>query len=77
MSGFEVRSVEIAAGEDHDGDPVLFVEVNHDLSGTPVDPRILSSLVVQIRNELAEAGETRFPLIRHHFAEKQKVVGFP
>lgn len=76
MSNWGVREIEVFAGEDHDGDPVLFVDVNHEFSREPVDPKKLSSLVVKLRDELFRTGERRFPIVRHHFAENQKVVGY-
>lgn len=76
MPNLAVRSVEVFAGEDYDGDPALFVEISHDFTRNPIDPRALSSLVERLRRALVEVGESRFPLIRHHFAENQKVVGY-
>jgi hypothetical protein len=76
MPNWMVRKVEIFSGEDHDGDPVLFVDVDHELIREPVDPKQLSFLVVKLRDEFFRTGETRFPIVRHHFAENQKVVGY-
>jgi hypothetical protein len=39
MSPYALRGVDVREGEDHGGDPVIFVEVRHDLSETPIDPR--------------------------------------
>jgi hypothetical protein len=76
MPNLAVRTVEVFAGEDYDGDPALFVEISHDFTRNPVDPKALSALVEKLRTALGEFGEFRFPLIRHHFAENQKVVGY-
>jgi hypothetical protein len=35
MDPFGLRSVEVRPGEDHDGDPAIFVEAQYDLSATP------------------------------------------
>jgi hypothetical protein len=66
--------VHARAGEDHDGDPVIFVDVEYDLSDTPVDLTVTSSLTTKLRDRLWDMGETRFPHIRHKFDENQTVA---
>jgi hypothetical protein len=79
MGPFGLRGVEVRAGADHDGDPVIFVEAQYDLSERPIDPRLTakltSRLTTTLRDRLWERGETRFPHVRHKFDERQKVVG--
>jgi hypothetical protein len=76
MAQFGVSSVEIYAGEDHDGDAVLFVEISHDFNRIPIDPSKLSLLITRLRNDLSRSGEKRFPIVRHHFSDLQQVVGY-
>jgi len=73
MDPFGLRSVEVRAGEDHDGDPVIFVEAEYDLSETPLELGVTGELASVVRELVWKAGETRFPHIRHKFHEKQKV----
>lgn len=77
MGPFGLRDVTVAPGEDHDGDPILEVAVEYDPRGRPIDTRIVAGLVTKLRDRLWEMGEPRFPHLRHHFDERQKVVGYP
>jgi hypothetical protein len=76
MANFGVRNVAVMEGQDHDGDAVLFVDVEHDLSRNPINPSHLSALLSELRGELLKHREVRFPIVRHHFAEDQKVLGY-
>lgn len=73
MQAFGLRDVSVRAGEDHDGEPVLFIEAEYELSDTPIDTTVTAALTTKIRDKLWAAGETRFPHIRHKFPEAQKV----
>jgi hypothetical protein len=73
MEPFGLRSVEVRAGEDHDGDPVIFVEAQYDLSATPIDPAVNAKLSFDLWQLLLAAGEARFPHVRHKYHEQQKV----
>ena len=73
MQPFGLKSVGVRAGEDHDGDPVIFVEAHYDLSQTPIDTMVMAELIGILRGRLWDAGERRFPHIRHHFDERQEV----
>jgi hypothetical protein len=73
MQAFGLRDVSVRAGEDHDGEPVLFIEADYDLSDTPIDTAVTAALTTKLRDKLWAAGETRFPHIRHKFPEAQKV----
>lgn len=76
MAPFGLRNIEVIAGEDHDGDPVLFVEVTYDAEGRPIEPKVVAGLTTKLRDRLWELGETRFPHVRHAFPEQRKVAGF-
>ena len=73
MQAFGLRNLSVRAGEDHDGDPALFIEVNYDLTDTPIDTAVTAVLTTKLRDKLWAVGETRFPHIRHRFSEEQKV----
>jgi hypothetical protein len=76
MKPYGLTHVEVDAGEDYDGDPILIIEANYKLSKRPIDPTVLSRLTTELRDRLWKMGEKRFPHIDHRFAEGQKVVGY-
>ena len=71
MQPFGFRAAIVRPGEDHAGDPALFIEVQYDPSDTPIDFSVTSSLTTIVRDKLWEQGERRFPYIRHKFDERQ------
>jgi hypothetical protein len=73
MQVYGLRNVSVRAGEDHEGEAVLFIEAEYDLSDTPIDTTVTAALTTKLRDKLWAAGETRFPHIRHKFPEAQKV----
>lgn len=77
MKPFGFQDVTVTPGEDHDGEPVLIVDVRYGAEGEPIDPAVMAKLVTKLRDRLWDMGETRFPHLRHHFSDKQKVAGFP
>jgi hypothetical protein len=74
MDRFGFLDAEVVPGRDHDGDPVLFVEADYRLSPEPIDPRVTFDLIGEVRRTLRALGESRFPHIRHHFADDQAVM---
>lgn len=73
MQAFGLRDVSVRAGEDHEGEPVLFIVAEYELSETPIDTTVTAALTTKLRDRLWAAGETRFPHTRHKFPEAQKV----
>ena len=73
MQAFGLRDVSVRAGEDHEGDPVLFIEAEYQLTETPIDTAVTAALTTKLRDKLWTVGEARFPHIRHRFPEGQKV----
>src|SRR5213082_3416314 len=73
MQRYALRRVDVRAGEDHDGDPVIFIETKHGLSKTPIDPQANAALARKVRDLLWERGETRFPHIFHKYHSRQEV----
>lgn len=74
MGRFGFEDARAHYGEDHDGDPVLYIDVDYRLSDEPIDTKATIGLVQALRDALGAVGETRFPHVRHHFDEKQKVT---
>lgn len=77
MQPFGLTAVEVRAGEDHDGDPVIYIEAQYEFSERPVNSSVTAKLTTTLRDRLWERGETRFPHVRHRFHERQKVAGYP
>jgi hypothetical protein len=75
LSRFGFVRARIEPGEDHAGDPAIFVDAEYELSDEPVDSGVTLSSLTTIRSRLLALGEQRFPYIRHHFAEGQRVLG--
>lgn len=71
--GFEHATIE--PREDHDGDPAIFIDAEYRLSDEPVDSRVTLATLSMLRDRLIALGEDRFPYLRNHFAEGQKVLG--
>ena len=72
MAPYGYRGVTVRPGEDHAGDPAIFVEVEYDLRDEPPDLGVSSRLLSPLCDKLWEAGERRFPYVRHRFHERQK-----
>jgi hypothetical protein len=73
LNTFGLRAVNVRAGEDHDGEPVLYVEADYDLSEVAVDTAVTAAVTTKLRDALWAVGERRFPHIRHRLAEGQIV----
>jgi hypothetical protein len=69
MAPFGFEDASARAGEDHDGDPVIFVDVEYDMKDPPMGPSTTFELLTRVRDRLLDAGETRFPHIRHNYQD--------
>jgi hypothetical protein len=76
LAAMGVHLVDVISGEDHDGDPVIFIDLRVDLDGLPIDMRKMVGLTTRLRDRLWEMGETRFPHVRKHIPDAKQVVGF-
>ena len=77
VGDYGLHRVTSTVGEDHDGDPVIWVDADYRAKGKPIDTKMLPVLVSKLRKKLWEMGETRFPHVRNHYSEKQKILGYP
>lgn len=59
---YGLERVEVRPDVDHDGDPVLRIEVVYQ---NPVEPDVLAGLVTPVRSALWDAGERRFPFLHN------------
>jgi hypothetical protein len=71
MAPFGYKDAIVRAGEDHDGDPVLFVEVEYDESVLLDEWPPTPNLLFKLNKQLSLAGEDRFAHVRHKFQDKQ------
>ena len=74
MTPYGYRGIRVRPGEDHDGWPVIFVEVDYDLTDTPIELGFNRLIRSPLRDKMWDAGERRFPHIRHRFHELQPVA---
>jgi hypothetical protein len=71
--GFE--RADIRAEEDYDGDNILHIDAFYRLMKKPIKADATFGLTTALRSALRPLGETRFPYVKHHFHEKQRVAG--
>jgi len=77
MDSYGLVGVRSYPGTDHDGDPVIWVEADYENRGEPIDPSVMTDLVLALRDRVWNAGEERFPHVRHKFDERQQVLRTP
>jgi hypothetical protein len=75
LSRYGFVGATIEPREDHTGDPAIFVDAEYRLSDEPVDSRVTLATLSMLRAQLIALGDDRFPYLRHHFAEGQRVLG--
>lgn len=75
LGSFGFTRATINAGENHAGEPALFIDAHYKLSETPVDSAVTAETRSELRQELLSLGEDRFPYLRHHFAKGQRILG--
>ena len=76
LAAVGLRHVEVTAGVDFEGDDVLYVDAFFDLIEPPLDPSRFHFLTTLLREAIEPLGESRFPHLRYHFHEDQKVAGW-
>lgn len=74
MERYGMRAIAVREGKDHDGDEVLYVDVEYDLVDEPLPLGITYGLITEVRRVTEPLGEARFPHVRHHFDDRQEVV---
>jgi hypothetical protein len=73
MDRYGFDHAEIRIDDDHTGEPALFIDAYYHL-GEPLETLQLLRLLTDLRNGLVRQGERRFPYVRHHFNEKQRIA---
>jgi hypothetical protein len=69
-----IEHLTVKPGEDHDGDPVIYVDMRHRLLDDPIDLREVLAVGREIRDLAWKHGEHRFVHVRHHYDERQSVA---
>lgn len=75
LDEFGLDRIEIKPGEDYEGDPLIHIDAYFRLSKKPIDSKITTKALLDVFRKFRELGEDRFPFVRFHFHEKQRVVG--
>ncbi len=76
LQDFGFKQLEVTAEEDFEGDQALYIDLYFDLVQPAIDPEPFIFLTTPVREALEALGDHRFPHLRYHFAEQQKVVGW-
>ena len=71
-----LRLVDVTPIIDSEGESALSIDVQFDLIEPSLDAELFQFLTTDLRNALEEIGERRFPHLRYHFDERQKVSGW-
>lgn len=65
-----VACVDIRDGLDHDGDPVIFVDLFHESSPDPVHGDLMRVMRALVLRSMAGIGDQRFVHVRNHFPDE-------
>lgn len=67
LEKFGIKDVRITPGYDHDGDPVIFIDV--ELRVAEINAEDALEALSHLRRDLVERGEMRFPHLRNLLSE--------
>lgn len=73
FSNINILRVEVSEGEDHDGEPAVFVRIVFDGRPEDFDPAALTGITRHLRARLHSMHETRFPYTR--FVSRDELDG--
>ena len=76
MERWGCETVRVKPDLDHDGDPIIRVDVDYRLMEEPLDTNATYDLVGDVRRAIMELGEQRFPHVRNHFHELQTTMKY-
>jgi hypothetical protein len=76
MNPFGLSDVVVRPGEDHDGDPVIFVDAVYALRPRPIEPQAIFDLESSRRDAVRALGERRFVHVIYKFNDAQKVARY-
>ena len=72
LKGYDLESVSIEPGEDHDGDEAIFIELQYKLDTKPFDSSLPGSIRTELSNKLVHLGEFRYPYTSYRLIDGQK-----
>ena len=73
LDQYEIEKYAIRVENDASGDEAIFVELWYRLDAREFDPSVIGAVQTAVSRMLQEHDEVRFPYIRHHLPEGQKV----
>jgi hypothetical protein len=74
LGRFGFERADVLEGRDHSGDPALFVDAFYRATDEPLETILVLRTLTELRDTLVRMGESRFPHIKHHFDDKQKIA---
>ena len=74
MDEFGLSAVVVRAGEDLDGDPVIFIDASFALKPRPIESQPIFDLERSLRDALWAIGERRFPHVLYKFDDAQTLA---
>lgn len=75
LKQYDIETVDIAVADDWSGDESIFIDLRYQLSPDAFDPADMGKVRSAVRSMLEENEDLRFPYIRHHLPDGQKVKG--
>jgi hypothetical protein len=72
-----VHDISVIASQDHSGEPVILVQINHHLVPGALDLRKIIEGDSAVRDAAWQNGERRFVYVHHQYDEKQEVASKP
>ena len=76
MERWGCETVRVKPDLDHDGDPIIRVDVDYRLMEEPLDSGATFDLLTEVWFAIEKLGEHRFPHVRHHFHERQTTMKY-
>lgn len=76
LGQYGLSKVDVHGGEDHSGEPAIFIDAEYEYSREPIDPETLAKVRLAIVALVSNHGDDRFPYLQNHFDKRQLVRGF-
>jgi hypothetical protein len=75
LGPFGFDGAKVSAGVDHDGLPVLFVDIQYRWGAKQLPRDVSFGLIGSLRKALLGVGELRFPHVRHKLPDERVAPG--
>ena len=73
LDQYDIEKYALSVAHDATGDEAIFVDLWYRLGVREFDPSVIAAVRSTVSKMLQEHNESRFPYIRHHLPEGQKV----